>query len=67
MCVVARTHGNDAVGTLVVAEHEQLVERPTLLERCSELQVLELEEHLSARNLRERAGFNTGGLEYSAL
>ena len=53
--MVARTHGDHAACALGIAEHEQLVQRATLLEGCSELQVLELEIDLRPRDLRERA------------
>src|SRR5690606_18341395 len=53
--VVAGAHGDDAAPPLVGGEREELVERAALLEGGGELQVLELEEDLRAREARERA------------
>jgi threonine dehydratase len=54
--VVARRHGDDAALTLRGRQRRQLVERPALLERRRELQILELQVHVGARDLGQRAG-----------
>jgi hypothetical protein len=48
-------------------QQRELVAGPALLERSGELQVFELEEHLSAHDLRERFGFHARSVQHLAL
>jgi hypothetical protein len=65
--VVAGAHGDHAALALRRREREQLVQRPALLERGGELQVLELEEDLGAGELRERAALDEGRMRDCAV
>src|SRR5688500_3468528 len=62
LSVVSCAHGNHAPRALGLAERQQLVQRPTLLERGGELQVLELQENLRPDEPRKRAAVETGRL-----
>src|SRR5262245_7333230 len=53
--MVARAHRDDAAAALGGVEREQLVQRASLLERGSELEVLELQPDIDARHARQRA------------
>jgi hypothetical protein len=53
--VVARRDGEHATGALGRRQLRHLVERAALLERCRELQVLELEKDLATADLRQRS------------
>jgi len=65
--VVARAHGNDAAGALIKVELRQLVAGAALFERRGELQVFELQEHLRASDIRERARGHAGRSQQVAL
>ena len=62
--VVARAHGDHAARALGRRQLHQLVAGAALLEAGGELQVLELEEHLRARQLGQRARFHARGFQH---
>jgi len=60
--VVARAHRDHPAAALGRVERKELVQRAALLEGGGELLVLELEEHLGAGELRQRAAVHAGGV-----
>ena len=52
--VIAGGLRRDAALSLLVGQRQQLVQRAALLERGGELQILEFEKDLAARELRQR-------------
>src|SRR5258708_17622485 len=53
--MIAGRHGDDAAFAFVLAERKQFVERAAFFEGGGELQILEFEENLGARDRRQRA------------
>ncbi|MCY1365980.1 hypothetical protein D9M69_528560 [compost metagenome] len=62
--MVAGAHGHHPTGPFVGAELRELVAGTALLERGGVLQVLELQEHLAAGELRKGAGFDAGRVQH---